>query len=195
MVKETVLAPSVAVFPKRAGKGVCDTVVGTDNDIPQDADPRIFDAYEYWRGIRNDIGRLPSRHDIDPLDLPAQIWPNLILSDLIPDPFSVLYKVVGTAVVELDGFDTTGMRIEDTLPRRKIEDVLADYRTVATRRQPHFRRVVLYDERLRNDIDVERMHLPLATDGRNVDKTLTVFVRLDTHWSSSGQAVSTASRV
>ena len=188
-----VLPSSGTVLPRKSQKSVCDTVVGSDDDIPHDADPRIFDTYEYWRRIRDEIGCLPSRHDIDPLDLPAPIWPNLILSDLIAEPFSVLNRLVGTAVVEMDGFDSTGMRIEETIPRRKIEDVLTDYRTVAVRRHPHFRRIGLYDERLRNDIDVERLHLPLATDGETVDKILTVFIRLNTEWMRGGTVFPTTS--
>ncbi len=153
-------------------------VVDTGSDLPEEVDSRIYEVFRYWQKIRGTGGRLPARGDIDPLDLPGRLWPHLMLSDLTEEPLSVTYRLVGTAVVDIDGVDFTGMRMEDLVHRRKFEDTLADYWTVAEMRLPHFRRASLYDARLNNEIEIERLHLPLASNGGDVDKILTVLLRL-----------------
>ena len=167
-------APLRKIEPKRAFGGL----VGVEVELPDDADRRILQTFRYWKDLRRVLGRIPGRDDIDPLDLAGEVWPHLILSELTFDPFGVIYRLVGTAVVEIDGADITGMRLDEAVPRRKIDDALADYEQIAEGYAPHFRRAYLYDPRLRNDIALERLHLPLASKGAAVDKVLTVLVRL-----------------
>ena len=144
--------------------------------LPADCedDTRIVAAY--WLSIHKPDGSLPGRQDFDPLDLPGRLWANLILSDVVRDPLEIRYRFVGTTIVELDKFDATGMTVAEVPPRRGLEDVLADYRIVVLEHRPHFRNVVLFDEQKGFDFPVERLHLPMARNGRDVVMILTSFL-------------------
>ena len=87
-------------------------LIGEARDLPDDSHPNTRIAYDYWQSVRAKNGHLPARADIDLLDLPAEVWPDLILSDVQMEPFSILYRLVGTAIVGIDGFDATGKRVD-----------------------------------------------------------------------------------
>ncbi len=154
-------------------------LIGEARDLPDDSHPNTRIAYDYWQSVRAKNGHLPARADIDPLDLPAEVWPDLILSDVQMEPFSILYRLVGTAIVGIDGFDATGKRVDEVYPRRDPAAVVADYKLCIAARLPHFRRIYLFDQRVSYEILVERLHMPLATNGVDVDKFLTTFIKLD----------------
>ena len=151
-------------------------VPALEDFLPADCedDTRIVAAY--WLSIHKSDGSLPGRQEFDPLDLPGRLWANLVLSDVTREPFDIRYRFVGTTIVELDGFDATGMTVAEVPLRRGLEDVLADYRVAVSERRPHFRRVVLFDKQKGFDFPVERLHLPMARNGRDVDMILTSFL-------------------
>src|SRR5215470_6786814 len=67
--------------------------------------------YDYWN-TRRGAKSMPSRSDIDPVDLKPML-PNLILIDVVPDPRRYVYRLVGTREVEMRGTDPTGKAIEE----------------------------------------------------------------------------------
>jgi Uncharacterized protein conserved in bacteria len=70
-------------------------------------EPILSDVAQYWAEKRR--GRLmPDRSDIDPLHLPPRVWPNLLLSEPVPDSSAIYYRLVGSAHVERYTFDFTG---------------------------------------------------------------------------------------
>lgn len=71
---------------------------------------RRFDAY--WRDKRGDRA-MPYRRDIDPAELKS-ILPWMLVVEIEPQPFRVLYRLAGTKVVEMNGIELTG-RYLDTL--------------------------------------------------------------------------------
>lgn len=79
-----------------------------DSAAPIFADePALAIVAAYWQARR--LGRLmPDRADIDPLDLPAFLWPNLLLTEPAGDGENWRYRLVGSAHVERYTYDFTG---------------------------------------------------------------------------------------
>src|SRR3546814_6836670 len=72
--------------------------------------------------FRSRRGRpMPQRSDIDPLHLPASVWPNLLLAEPVAGSSAMRYRLVGSAHVERYTFDFTG--------RTTTEIMQGSYRT------------------------------------------------------------------
>src|SRR3546814_2463406 len=61
-------------------------------------DTKLRRLYEYWCS-RCQGGALPSRRDIDPLDIP-DLLPNLFLLDVIGDAEDFVFRLAGSRVEE-----------------------------------------------------------------------------------------------
>lgn len=136
-------------------------------------DPLMIELYDYWAARRRD-GRLPGRRDIDPVDLAKQL-PNLMLIDILGPPLRFRYRLVGTQVVAASAEDRTGAFFDAVEFFRKNPVVMEQYQEVAETREP-----ALSLEPFRNYVDdttyeVERLILPLASDGNAVDMVLVYF--------------------
>jgi len=61
-------------------------------------DPAQRQMYDYWRGKRA-ARRMPSRRDIDPVDIP-RLLPNILISEIVAGPAGVRYRyrLAGTTV-------------------------------------------------------------------------------------------------
>lgn len=80
--------------------------------LPQHQDLRDFMAY--WESKRN--GGIPDRADIDPVEIP-KLLPNVLLIDVIGQPaFDFHYRLLGTAIVEVDGVDYRGSKLSEMVP-------------------------------------------------------------------------------
>lgn len=78
------------------------------------ADESALDAVaQYWTRQRRGR-RMPERSDIDPLDLPPAIWPNLLVTEPA-GPGIWRYRLVGSAHVERYGTDFTGKTLHDIM--------------------------------------------------------------------------------
>jgi hypothetical protein len=71
----------------------------------------IRDVFDYWQSKR--VGTaLPRRADIDPADIAGSL-PNLLIADIEHHPFRVKYRLVGTRVVQMTGFEFTGKYLDE----------------------------------------------------------------------------------
>ena len=70
--------------------------------------PSVQCFYEYWRSKCVD-GRLPERHDIDPLEIP-ELLPGIILMDVARDGQRLRFRIrlAGTMVCSVHHRDITG---------------------------------------------------------------------------------------
>ena len=71
--------------------------------------PLLRHLYGYWSQKR-DGRKLPRRSDIDPTELPAELWPHLLLQDVIinGDAVRFRYTVVGQHFRDQIGRHVTG---------------------------------------------------------------------------------------
>lgn len=130
---------------------------------------RLRQLYAYWRS-KSAGGRLPSRADISPADIP-QLLPYIFLIDVERDPQRFRFRLIGTQICQWAGRDVTGLYIDDPLYGDRGIRLGKQYAEVAARGLP------LYTEQPaqrpeRDYVFYDRLVLPLAQDGRTVDMLL-----------------------
>jgi hypothetical protein len=133
---------------------------------------------DYWRAKCGD-GRLPSRQDIDPLDIP-DLLPHIAMYDVVRTGADTRFRIrlFGTANVQLMGSDCTGQFLDEQMGAQDSARILAFYRQVADGGRPHLWRSFLVTPG-REHVRYERLLLPLASDGRTVDILMALFVPLE----------------
>jgi PAS domain len=130
---------------------------------------KLRQLYTYWRSKAAN-GRLPSRADIDPIEIP-QILPYVFLVDVEHGPLRFRFRLVGTQICTWSGRDVTGMYVDDPAYGPRGPEVIRQYAEVVARG------MAFYIEQPaprpeRDYIFYDRIVLPLARDGRTVDMLL-----------------------
>ena len=123
--------------------------------------------HRYWQGKRRGDA-LPGRPDIDPVELRAYLG-RLAIAELRGG--ELIYRLVGTELVEEWGQEPTGRRIADTLPGEYAETFMTPYRIAVEEAVPVHARLPMRTRPWRG-LSVEALFLPLARDGRSVDMVL-----------------------
>ncbi|MFN4276971.1 MAG: PAS domain-containing protein [Ferrovibrio sp.] len=103
-------------------------------------EPALAVVAAYWQALRQ--GRLmPDRADIDPLDLPPSLWPNLLItepaeSDGDNDGVNWRYRLVGSAHVERYTYDFTGRTTGEIMHGSYLDYMNRIYATAFHQRVP-----------------------------------------------------------
>lgn len=135
-----------------------------------DLDPRLKILLRYWNEKR--AGRpLPSRADIDPLEL-KPVLGNIVLIDVVPSDQHehgrrFRYRLFGTEFVFYHGTDLTGHWL-DEIPNTGFRDsLIAMYNAVV---DDGAKRMVSYDYMLESRRHrFQAVILPLSSDGQTID--------------------------
>ena len=140
-------------------------------------DERIAELYGYWQSIHPAKGRLPGRQHFDPVDVP-QLLPWIWLIEFQRHPLRLKYRLAGTEHVLALGRDPTGYWLDEVHPRFAMSSGYPQFVAAIARAEIGFHKgsAVYYQGRERKR--VERLILPLARNGRDVDMLLglTVFM-------------------
>jgi hypothetical protein len=139
-------------------------------------EPRLIRLYQYWEAKR--AGRLmPSRADVDPLDL-GFVLGHLILLDVLHEPLRFRIRVHGTELAHRAGYDLTGKML-DELPIAEFRELAQQSftQTVETQRPFHSMRDRFIDGKRHQ---YETLMLPLSEDGNRVNMLLIGLVYRDT---------------
>jgi hypothetical protein len=128
----------------------------TDSDLRR--------VLRYWQSLRSERG-IPSRSDIDPLDIPY-ILGRLSLIEVVGVPPRFRWRLAGSWFRERFGKEATGMMVEDWPDVDQRELLLHTYRRVVADRAPYLRvrEITVERERFR----YEAIILPLSQDGQTV---------------------------
>jgi hypothetical protein len=139
-------------------------------DIDTKRYPEISRALAYWRAKRG-ARLLPSRADIDPLDLSVDL-PRVMMAEVSHDPLEFRYRVAGTGTFRVHGEELTGKHPRELQPPEYGKLIFTHYSEAVARRMPILHLIQL------NVGDVStsyaRIILPLSNDGMKVDRLLTV---------------------
>jgi hypothetical protein len=141
----------------------------TSLDFLEHCLPRVASFYRYWDNKRQ--GRkMPSRADLDPIEMKPWL-PGITLIDVFHNPRRLVYRLVGTKLIELRGRDVTGMTVEEGFIGASLEDVLENYRLAIEEK------TLVYDWDPLPTPDgwlrePEGLLLPLSSDGETVDKVI-----------------------
>lgn len=138
-------------------------------ELPDDCSSNILELFEYWRSIHPESG-LPARRDFDPLDLPPGYWPNISLVDVTKDPLRFRLRLVGTEIVRFKQRDGTGQWLDEFIPGFENSPEFEMFRSCVMAGTPKYGKNIAEAEGAAARI--ERICLPLASDGVNVDVLL-----------------------
>lgn len=90
--------------------------------------PLVRRLHDVWRE-KCAGSRLPRRADFDPQELKA-LLPNLMIVEPEPAPFRLRYRLVGTKITRVSGFDFTGRYLDEIL-RPDLPDDWHQYYRIA----------------------------------------------------------------
>ncbi|MBC7135382.1 PAS domain-containing protein [Oceanibaculum nanhaiense] len=139
-------------------------------DIP---DERLRKLASYWCSQR--AGRtLPSRDDVDPLDLPNGVLANMILLDIVGSERyrRFRFRLVGTAIYTHVGRELTSLHIDEALPEPYLSYVSFTHATAADRRCPVYSETLYHDQGNFVNGITYRLVLPLASDHEATDRIM-----------------------
>ncbi len=137
---------------------------------PTMSHPDTRAIYAYWTGQRG-TRRMPRRTDIDPAEIPPHLLPFLSLIDVVPDDRRYVYRLMGTAEVQVRGFDPTGMSVYQGFLAPDAKDAISRYDIVVATCAPHFDPVPFRAKDARYQTQ-ETIFLPLSDDDVTVNKIL-----------------------
>lgn len=125
-------------------------------------------------------GRLPARADFPAESLTPWLG-HIQLVERVGDGDAVRHRVrlVGTRIVYYEGRDNTGLFLDDIVPIDERAEVIEPYRRCAEMRAPVYSAFYSCSEAAISS-QLERLILPLATDGKTVDQFLVAIYRAKT---------------
>lgn len=142
-----------------------DSTVRSDN---------LIALYHLWNGKRAER-RMPARGDFDPAEM-ASLLPHLFLVDVGSSPDSgqrcFRYRLIGTAVVNLLGRDSTGKWADEALHGDKTPGIRGLFTLASETKGPVAFKGYIFFIRDRNWVFVEGLILPLSANGEEVDMLL-----------------------
>ncbi|MEZ5831157.1 MAG: PAS domain-containing protein [Dongiaceae bacterium] len=132
-----------------------------------------------WQELCRD-GNLPARADF-PAESLAPWMGHIQIVELVRGDDMSRYRVrlAGTRIVYYEGRDNTGLFLDEVIPTDQRDEILAPYARCAESRVPVYGSFYSCSETAISS-KLERLILPLATDGRTVDQFLVAIYRAGT---------------
>jgi len=152
-------------------------------DEPTGLSATLRPLFRYWVAARGEK-HMPARADIDPVEMPIRLLPNLVLVDVVSEPLRFRYRVMGTTVARMLGEDWTGQFLHQIADVH--ESVRQQYQATAENRKPTVKMSEYdrYDPSLMQHklLRYERLLMPLSENGDNVTMLLGGTVERPTVW-------------
>jgi hypothetical protein len=133
---------------------------------------KIAAIFGYWRSLRPGQRAFPGRQHFDPAAIP-KLLPCIRLYDVFRDPWRFRYRLVGTELAHHLGRDLTGTWCGEDIPDFAQTKSYRDLVFVASGQGLSYHRgYPAYTKEHKNHLTAERILLPLAKNGRDVDMVL-----------------------
>jgi hypothetical protein len=140
-------------------------------ELPQ-CHEMIATILRYWREVRPGAGLFPGRQHFDPAAV-TKLLPWVRLYDVFRDPLRFRYRVIGTELVRHLGRDPTGTWFGDDVPDAAQSKAYRDLVFVASGNGLSYHRgYPVFTKEHKDHLTAERILLPLAKNGRDVDMIL-----------------------
>jgi hypothetical protein len=145
------------------------------SDLPTAlSDPGLISFYEYWATLCGNRA-MPSRKNIDPLQVPRGYLPNVMLVDVLYNPQRYRFRLVGANIIAATGENRTGRFFDEVWWFQDHPGVQPQYEAVVKTRQPLYSVEPFTNFISKSSYDVDRLLLPLSDDGQRVDTLLVLF--------------------
>jgi hypothetical protein len=143
--------------------------------IATNPDRRWALLLEYWNRTAQRLGRLPKRADVDPLELPVELLPNIFLVDVVreagaPAP-RFRFRLLGAAITARERVKP-GQYLDEYRSDRIPDDMTRQYLDCLDRRVGIRRTNLAWDHPTKAFISYHVMLLPLSSNGAAVDTLL-----------------------
>jgi hypothetical protein len=138
-----------------------------------DADPAFARLHAYW-AAKIVAGRLPGRAQIDPLEIPRDLLPDLALLEIEgTDDASRRFRIrlFGSNLIAMTGYDVTGRYYDEVVQPLAYESLRRFGNEMIRQRRAGYLEAASATEG-RNHLWFGRLLLPLASDGVHVDMIL-----------------------
>ena len=145
------------------------------------ASAELNEIHAYWLAKRGQR-RMPARQDIEPTEIP-RLLRNVMLIDVFHDPPRFRYRLIGTNVVDATGENRTGECFDSVDFFAANPIVREQYAAAVATGEPVHSLEPFYRLDTGRAYAVERLLLPLSSDGATVDMLLVYF-----HFKSGGFA-------
>lgn len=134
--------------------------------------PKIRKIIDYWQSIHPESG-LPGRQHIDPSDFP-DLLPHVRLVDVVGDPPRFRVRLCGDRIRDHFGSCQQGQYYDEMYPGFKDRPTFSDFIEAIATGKPSWNKgsCELNPERIH--VPLERIVLPLASDGKTVDMLLVI---------------------
>ena len=135
-------------------------------------DPLLGPGLAYWlhkRGSR----AVPRKADIDPIELPPKLLPNMQIIEVVDGGARFRYRLVGTALVDAYGKDFTGKHPDELFPDDRLRFIQSIYRRVHDTKQPLFTHNKYHTPK-NIDVYALRIYLPLSDNDSEVTHIMAV---------------------
>ena len=120
----------------------------------------VYDFYVARRGVRP----MPSRADIDPIDMPRAALPYLVLLEVIDGGARFRWRLTGTEVVSRFGRDATGKFGEEVLGGEYLTFLTSLIQHVCRARVPVYSHAIFRWEDEARTLNTSRLYLPLGDE-------------------------------
>jgi len=132
---------------------------------------KIQQLFVYWQSKCGEAS-IPRRRDISPDEI-AAILPNVLLVEFEQNPFRVRFRLVGTKVVEVTGFEFTGRYLDEIAGEADRRPFHECYEIACKSEAPVITRITWrFDEETTGDYDF--CVLPLESDGRAASMAIAI---------------------
>jgi hypothetical protein len=142
---------------------------------PETWHSKLRHLHDYWLSIHPGSG-LPGRQHLDPCDIPG-LLPYVFLVNVERDPLRFKYRLVGTDYVRMMGSDLTGRYLDEVHPSFP-GPIREQYVELAEYGRPAYRKGHVMRAAMQRDFVIERLALPLARNGIDVDMILGAIIQL-----------------
>jgi hypothetical protein len=133
------------------------------------ATPEIHDLVAYWHAKRG-TRWAPMRRDIDPLELRAHL-PHLYMVDVLKGGADYRYRLIGTAIAEGLGRDSTGQLISELYAEQPaaLQQLRDIFGMAQTKRAPYFATGQVFWLPRRDFLSFEAGFMPLSDAAGNLE--------------------------
>ncbi|HEY3145195.1 MAG TPA: PAS domain-containing protein [Dongiaceae bacterium] len=130
---------------------------------------------EYWNRLAQRLGRMPKRVEIDPLDLPVDLLPNIFLVDVVREAGAAAprfrFRLLGTAITARETV-RPGQYLDESAKNNASDEMTPQYLACLERRVSIRSANLAWDHPTKEFITYHVMLLPLSSDGAEVDTLL-----------------------
>lgn len=139
--------------------------------------PGLGDVYRLWSENLPNNG-VPAKPVMDPLAMPSEVWPRVVLIDVTRDPLRFQYRLTGTWIDYIQNRNLTGTFVDENRPAALRDTLLEDLTKLTQDLAPQYVEL-RFTNQTGNHRSLHVLRLPLASAGGPAERVDHVFLAFD----------------